>query len=64
VLILGSERDPIGCPESLRRLHQAWPGTYLEIFPYGHISYRLHTSAMERFLDRLAPQLMNRKSSS
>ena len=57
VLILGSEHDPIGYPASLKRLQQAWPGTYLEIFPYGHISYRLHTSAVERFLTVLAPQL-------
>ena len=57
VLILGSEHDPIGSPKSLKRLHQAWPGSYLEIFPYGHISYRLHTSAVERFLSVLAPQL-------
>jgi len=57
VLILGSAHDPIGCPESLERLHQAWPGSYLEIFPYGHISYRLHTSAVERFLSVLAPKL-------
>ncbi len=58
VLILGSERDPISHPDSLRKLHQAWPGSYLEIFPYGHISYRLHTSAMERFLSILAPKLL------
>ncbi len=58
VLILGSERDPIGHPESLKRLHAAWPGSYLEIFPYGHISYQLHTSAMEKFLAILAPKLM------
>ncbi len=57
VLILGSAHDPIGHPESLKRLHQAWPGSYLEIFPYGHISYRLHTSAVERFLSVLAPKL-------
>ena len=57
VLILGSVYDPIGYPDSLRRLNQAWPGSYLEIFPYGHISYRLHTSAVERFLSVLAPQL-------
>jgi hypothetical protein len=56
VLILGSEHDPIGYPGSLKRLHQAWSGSYLEIFPYGHISYRLHTSAVERFLSKLAPQ--------
>jgi pimeloyl-ACP methyl ester carboxylesterase len=61
VLILGSLRDPIGNPESLRRLHEAWPGTYLEIFPYGHISYRLHVSAMERFLSILAPRLLTTK---
>ncbi len=57
VLILGSEHDPIGYPDSLRKLNRAWPGTYLEIFPYGHISYRLHTSAVDRFLKILAPQL-------
>lgn len=57
VLILGSEHDPIGHPESLRKLNGAWPGSYLEIFPYGHISYKLHTSAVERFLSVLAPQL-------
>ena len=57
VLILGSEHDPIGHPDSLKRLNTAWPGTYLEIFPYGHISYRLHTSAVERFLSVLAPKL-------
>lgn len=57
VLILGSEHDPIGYPGSLKKLHQSWPGTYLEIFPYGHISYKLHTSAVDRFLSELAPKL-------
>jgi hypothetical protein len=58
VLILGSKHDPIGYPDSLKRLHQAWPGTYLEIFPYGHISYKLHISAVDRFLSHLAPKLI------
>ncbi|MBI4025590.1 MAG: hypothetical protein HY360_11465 [Verrucomicrobia bacterium] len=58
VLILGSEHDPIGHPASLKRLHVAWPGSYLEIFPFGHISYRLHRSAMDRFLSVLAPRLL------
>lgn len=57
VVILGSQHDPIGYADSLRRLHKAWTGTYLEIFPYGHISYRLHTSALDRFLSVLAPRL-------
>ncbi len=57
VLILGSEHDPIGHPASLRKLNEAWKGSYLEIFPFGHISYRLHTSAVDRFLKILAPQL-------
>ncbi len=57
VLILGSEHDPIGHPESLRKLNKAWPGSFLEIFPYGHISYKLHTSAVEKFLSVLAPQM-------
>jgi len=61
VLILGSERDPIGYPDSLRKLNRMWPGSYLEIFPYGHISYRLHTSAVDRFLKVLAPQLQGIK---
>jgi hypothetical protein len=60
VLILGSEHDPIGYPDSLKRLNQAWPGSYLEIFPYGHISYRLHTSAVKRFLEKLAPRLITK----
>ncbi|MDD2710537.1 MAG: hypothetical protein PHV34_21365 [Verrucomicrobiae bacterium] len=58
VLILGSLHDPIGSPDSLARLHRAWPGSYLEIFPCGHISYRLHINAMARFLERLAPALI------
>jgi hypothetical protein len=58
VLILGSQHDPIGNPDSLKKLNSAWPGSYLEIFPYGHISYRLHTSAVERFLSVLAPKLV------
>lgn len=58
VLILGSEHDPIGHPDSLQKLNRAWPGSYLEIFPYGHISYRLHTSAVARFLSVLSPQLL------
>lgn len=60
VLILGSAHDPIGHPRALRRLHETWFGSYLEIFPYGHISYRLHTSAVDRFLSQLAPKLVNR----
>jgi hypothetical protein len=58
VLILGSQHDPIGHPDSLRKLQKSWPGTYCEIFPYGHISYKLHTSAVERFLSLLAPKLI------
>jgi hypothetical protein len=57
VLILGSQHDPIGYPGSLEKLNKSWPGSYLEIFPYGHISYRLHTSAVDRFLTHLAPKL-------
>lgn len=64
VLILGSEHDPIGYPASLKRLHEAWPGSYYEIFPYGHISYKLHTSAVERFLSILAPKLKSLPTSS
>ncbi|NUN93992.1 MAG: hypothetical protein HUU04_09460 [Verrucomicrobiae bacterium] len=58
VLILGAERDPIATPDSLRRWHAAWPGSRLEIFPCGHVSYRLHRYAMRRFLDHLAPRLL------
>ena len=62
VLILGAERDPIATPNSLRRWHTAWPGSYLEIFPCGHISYRLHRFAMERFLSLLAPRLLAKRA--
>ena len=34
-----------------------WPGTHLEIFPYAHISYRLHLAAIRLFEEKLLPQL-------
>ncbi|MCC7518484.1 MAG: hypothetical protein IT578_04785 [Verrucomicrobiae bacterium] len=58
ILILGAERDPIATPDSLRRWQSAWSGSYLEIFPCGHVSYRLHRFAMQRFLEKLAPRLL------
>jgi hypothetical protein len=57
ILILGSLYDGIATPKSLQLLHQSWPGSYLEIFPYAHISYRLHLAAIRTFEERLLPQL-------
>jgi len=57
VLILGAEHDPIGYPESLRRMHRAWPGTHLDILPIGHISHHLHEAALDRFTSLLLPKL-------
>lgn len=59
IVILGSLYDNIATPRSLQLLHQRWPGTHLEIFPYAHISYKLHLAAMELFEEKLLPQLGN-----
>ena len=57
IVILGSLYDGLATPQSLQRLQKAWPGSHLEIFPYAHISYRLHLEATRLFEERLLPQL-------
>jgi len=57
IVILGSLYDHIATPQSLQLLHKQWPGTHLEIFPYAHISYKLHLAAMELFEEKLLPGL-------
>jgi alpha/beta hydrolase family protein len=57
IVMLGSLYDSIATPESLQLLNRSWPGTHLEIFPYAHISYRLHLAAIRLFEERLLPQI-------
>jgi len=60
VVILGSLYDSIATPHSLQLLHKRWPGTHLEIFPYAHISYKLHLAAIELFEEKLLPAISTR----
>ena len=57
IVFLGSLYDNIATPHSLQLLNRSWPGTHPEIFPYAHISYKLHLAAMDLFEERLLPAL-------
>ena len=57
IVVLGSLYDHIATPHSLQLLNRSWPGTHLEIFPYAHISYKLHLAAIRLFEERLLPVL-------
>lgn len=57
IVILGSLYDHIATPQSLQLLRRSWRGPHLEIFPYAHISYKLHLAAFELFEEKLLPQL-------
>lgn len=64
IVILGSLYDHIATPHSLQLLHRAWPGSHVEIFPYAHISYRLHLAALDLFCERLLPFLQPQRAST